>query len=138
MIKKGEKPSTEELVLKLSELMVPKSYLEYFTVVDVKEYVDRWQIELEEKKNKIPKELEEKGGLVVLDGFCDSIDIVSHCFSLKEVILRVKRRRWKLSKMSKGELSGHYSNTYNLHPEGAKMTHEMVSFLKGEDREIPS
>jgi hypothetical protein len=131
---KTVKPSTEEIMEKLASIIVPKEYLDNFLVVDVKEYADRWQVELEEKKNNIPERIKDVEGLIVLDGFCDPISIVSHCFSLKEVVLRVKRRRWKLSKMTKEELEGHYSNTYELHPQGAKITKELASFLKGENR----
>lgn len=133
MATKTSKPSTEELMEKLASIMVPKEYLDNFVVVDVKEYPDRWQVELEEHKKNIPEALKDVDGIVVLDGFCDPVTIVSHCFSLKEVVLRVKRRRWKLSKMTKEELEGHYSNTYELHPQGAKITKELASFLKGEN-----
>ncbi len=131
MASRTPKPSTDEVLGKLASIIVPKDYLSNFAVVDVKEYPDRWQVELEEHKENIPEALKDVEGLVVLDGFCDSINIVSHCFSLKEVILRVKRRRWKLSKVDKDHLAGHYSNTYELHPHGAKITKELASFLKG-------
>ncbi|MFN8337771.1 MAG: hypothetical protein U0T36_13475 [Saprospiraceae bacterium] len=134
MASKITKPSSDEVLGKLASIMVPKDYLNNFSVVDVKEYPDRWQVELEEHKENIPDALKEAEGLVVLDGFCDSISIVSHCFSLKEVVLRVKRRRWKLSKANKDEMVGHFSNTYELHPNGAKITKELASFLKGENR----
>jgi len=131
MAAKTPKPSTDEVLGKLASIMVPKDYLDNFSVVDVKEYPDRWQIELEEHKENIPDELKDVEGLIVLDGFCDPVSIVSHCFSIKEVVLRVKRRRWKLSKVDKDQMSGHYSNTYELHPQGAKITKELASFLKG-------
>jgi hypothetical protein len=138
MAAKIPKPSTDEVLGKLASIMVPKEYLVNFSVVDVKEYPDRWQVELEEHKENIPEALKDVDGLIVLDGFCDSISIVSHCFSLKEVVLRVKRRRWKLSKLDKDQLVGHYSNTYELHPHGAKITKELASFLKGKNRKSPS
>ena len=131
MATKTTKRSVEEIMEKLASIMVPQEYLDNFLVVDVKEYPDRWQVELEEHKKNIPEALKDVDGIVVLDGFCDPVTIVSHCFSLKEVVLRVKRRRWKLSKMTKEELGGHYSNTYELHPQGAKITKELASFLKG-------
>lgn len=134
MNKKTIKPSTEEILNKLATIMVPKEYLDNFSIADVKEYPDRWQVELEEHKNNIPDKIKDVEGIIVLDGFCDPISIVSHCFSLKEVVLRVKRRRWKLRKVDKEQMEGHYSNTYELHPEGAKITRELASFLKGKNR----
>lgn len=134
MSKKTIQPSTEELLNKLATIMVPKEYLDNFSISDVKEYSDRWQVELEEHKNNIPDKIKDVEGIIVLDGFCDPISIVSHCFSLKEVVLRVKRRRWKLRKVDKEQMEGHYSNTYELHPEGAKITRELASFLKGKNR----
>ena len=134
MNKKTIKPSTEEILNKLATIMVPKEYLDNFSISDVKEYSDRWQVELEEHKTNIPDKIKDVEGIIVLDGFCDPISIVSHCFSLKEVVLRVKRRRWKLRKVDKEQMEGHYSNTYELHPEGAKITRELASFLKGKNR----
>lgn len=133
MAAKINKPSVDEVLEKLSSIIVPKDYLENFAVVDVKEYPDRWQVELEEHKSNIPEALKGTEGKVVLDGFCDPILIRSHCFSLKEVTLRVKRRRWKLSKDDREQIGGHYSNTYELHPQGAKITKEFASFLKGKN-----
>lgn len=131
MAAKIPKPSTDEVLGKLASIIVPKDYLVNFSVVDVKEHPNRWLVELEEQKENIPVALKDVEGLVVLDGFCDPISIVSHCFSLKEVVLKIKRRRWKLSKVDKTKFVGHYSNTYELHPEGAKITKELASFLKG-------
>jgi hypothetical protein len=87
-------------------------------------------VELEEKQDKIPLSLSEYQD-VVMDGFCHSIDVLSHSFSLKPVILRVYRRRWKRSGTDK-----HYSNTYELTIKGLKMVPGLGLFLKEEDRRI--
>jgi hypothetical protein len=52
------------------------------------------------------------------------VEIYEH-FSVKgkPLYLKICRRRWKES----GE-STHYSNSYELHPEGVKATHEFASF----------
>ena len=60
---------------KLAHVLVPKEILEDFTVVEVEELSNEWIIELEEKSDRIPPELQDKD--VVLDGFYDSIDLIS-------------------------------------------------------------
>lgn len=107
-------------------MMVPQEYLKYFDASDIHDYPDRWEIELKEKEDLIPEKL--KGKIVVKDGFCNAIRIMSHCFSLKPVSLKLMRRRWK-----EPNDTIHFSNEYELHPDGAKITNELAAFLKGED-----
>jgi len=93
-------------------------------LVKVENKKDCWQFELHEKKSLIPQGF--IGKEVVLDGFCNPISILGHSFSLKKVFLILKRRRWKEAGTDK-----HLSNTYEFEPHSAKMTNEMVAFLKG-------
>jgi hypothetical protein len=104
-------------------IFVPQEYLNDFDVNYIEEQPNEWLIELVEKESKIPIEL--TGKEVVLDGYCNSIDILTHAFSLKKIYLRLIRRRWK----EKGGTKG-YSNEYDLHIPGMKTTKEFGAFLK--------
>lgn len=115
----------------MSRMLVPDFILKDFEVSDIKEFRKEWVIELEEKQDRIPKELRPYQD-IVFDGFVHPIDILSHSFSLKPVYLRVFRRRWKRSNTDK-----HYSNTYDLTIKGLKMVPELGIFLKEEDRRLP-
>jgi len=111
-------------------MIVPDFILKNFEVNNIKELKNEWVVELEEKQEKIPEDLRECQD-VVLDGFCHSIDVLSHSFSLKPVYLRVYRHRWKCAGTNK-----HYSNSYDLTIKGLKMVPELGIFLKEEDRRI--
>lgn len=87
-----------------------------------------WVIELREKEEKIPDELTQD---VVLDGFCNPIEVMSFGFSLGPVYLKIYRRRWKQSNDKK-----HYSNDYDFTLKGFKMVPELGIFLKEEDRRL--
>jgi hypothetical protein len=108
-------------------MFVPQEYLNDFEINYVEESPEEWLIELIEKEDRIPKALE--GKEVVLDGFCNNIDILTHAFSLKKIYLRLIRRRWKEKGTNKG-----YSNEYDLHIPGMKTTREFRDFLKEIDR----
>lgn len=122
--------SKEELYDQLSTMLVPENILKDFEITDTQEYKDYWQIELHEKDNKIPIELQ-KEQEIVLDGYCNSIDMLSHSFVLKPVYLKLYRRRWKISNTDK-----HYSNTYDFTLKGLKMVSELGFFLKEKDRRL--
>jgi hypothetical protein len=94
-------------------------------------YQGNWIIELREKEAKIPIELTALKEEVVLDGFCNPIDMLSFGFSLGPVYLRIYRRRWKQSNKDK-----HFSNEYDLHLKGYKLVPELGIFLKEEDRRL--
>lgn len=109
----------------LYDFMIPSEYLSCFEVHEIKYESSEMIIVLVEKTNLIPKDLE--GKAVVLDGFNDSIDILSHSFSVKGLVyLRLIRRKWKEAGTVKS-----YSNTYDLHHKGIKTTREFSTFLKG-------
>ena len=105
------------------KILIPEEYLADFEVNHIENKPQEWVIELVEKEEKIPKELQ--GKAVVLDGYCNEIDILTHAFSLKKIYLRLIRRRWK----QKGGIKG-YVNEYNLHIPGMKTTREFRDFLK--------
>jgi hypothetical protein len=107
----------------LARIFVPDEHLENFEVTAVKESKGEWLIELTEKQDRTPKEL--LGKDPVLDGFCNTIDVLTHSVSAKRVFLRFRRRRWK----DRGTTI-HYENHYNLHIAGAKITPSLGAFLK--------
>ena len=115
---------SEELSSLISRMIVPACILEHFKITDAIELEEKWLVELREKENLIPLELVEFPD-VVLNGYCNSIEVLSHCFVLKPVYLKIYRRRWK----RKGSLVS-YDNTYNLHMDGLKIVSEMGLFFK--------
>jgi hypothetical protein len=105
------------------KILIPEEYLKDFEVTSVKNHPTEWVIELVEKPDRIPKELEGKDA--VLDGYCNEVDVLTHAFSLKKIYLRLYRRRWKV----RGETK-YYFNTYDLYIPGMKTTREFRDFLK--------
>jgi hypothetical protein len=129
--KKLEKRDTFEMNEVLISMFVPQNIMHDFEVWDVYGKQGNWIIELREKEAKIPVELIEHKEEVVLDGFCNPIDMLSFGFSLGPVYLRIYRRRWKQSNEDK-----HFSNEYDLQLKGYKMVPELGIFLKEEDRRL--
>ncbi len=117
------KPSNEFLLQELIKLHVPESYLASFDLFSVVNKLTCYELIFHEKEEKLPDSLKESNA--VLDGFCNPITVLSHSFSLKKIYLVIHRRRWKVSGTDK-----HFSNTYELHPDGAKITPEMALFFK--------
>lgn len=127
MARKRKRKSDSENMKDLLSLHVPSSYLDYFDLVMVENKPDCWELVLEEKGDLVPKVL--VGEEVVLDGFCNPVNVLSHSFSLKKIYLVIYRRRWK----HKGDRK-HYSNSYDFHAEGLRVTEELAAFLKEVDR----
>jgi hypothetical protein len=114
---------SSDLSLSIYKILIPPDFLLDFDVHTVEELPTEWRITLHEKEERVPTILVGKD--YVSDGFCNSIDILSHAFSMKKIYLRLVRRRWKL----RGEAK-HYSNEYDLHPQGMKTTRLFRDFLK--------
>lgn len=127
--KKLEKRDTFEMNEVFKSMFVPQNILNDFEVWDVYGKQGNWIIELREKESKIPVELIEHKEEVVLDGFCNPIDMLSFGFSLGPVYLRIYRRRWKQSNEDR-----HFNNEYDLQLKGYKLVPELGIFLKEEDR----
>ena len=123
--KQFKKP--EELFGTMAKFLVPENILKDFDIIDLFEQKDNWLIELVEKEDRVPSEL---SGVetVVLDGFCNPLEMLSHSFSMKPVRLKIFRRRWK----QQGKNS-HFSNEYDLALKGVKLVPELGFFLKAED-----
>jgi len=116
----NKQPDFNEQVLRM---FIPEDYLQYFEPNSIENKPEEWVIELVEKADRIPQAL--KGKDVVLDGYCNEVDILTHAFSLKKIYLRLIRRRWK----ERGGTKDH-TNEYNLHIPGMKATREFRDFLK--------
>jgi len=105
---------------------LPTDILQHFSLVSITEKAHGIELRMEEYAELVPSEL--SGALsVVLDGFCNPLELLHFSMKGKPLYLKLYRRRWKES----GSTT-HYSNVYDLHPEGVKATHEFASFLKGE------
>ena len=116
-------PRQAKLPEEVYKVLIPEEYLADFEVNHIENKPQEWVIELVEKEDRVPQAL--AGKEVVLDGYTNEIDILTHAFSLKKIYLRLIRRRWK----EKGTIK-HYSNEYNLHIPGMKTTKEFRDFLK--------
>lgn len=111
--------------------LLPSEIHLHFELVCVVEEKDRIVLHLEEYAELTPSSLSSSGN-VVLDGFCNPLELLNFPLRDKPTYLKIYRRRWKESGSDK-----HYSNTYNLHPDGVKATHSFASFLKDEVRLTP-
>ena len=108
----------------LHKVLFPIEISNHFEVKDVKDLSDRVEIRLEEYPELVPTEMTQQG-TIVLDGFCNPIELQTFMIKGKATFLKIYRRRWKYQGQDK-----HYSNTYQLNPEGVKATNEFASFLK--------
>ena len=109
----------------LLSVFFPEEISCHFEVSEVMEYKEYIEIVFKECKDLVPEHL--KGSPdVVLDGYCNALQLQSFPLKGKGVYLKLYRRRWK-----RRGAKEHYSNTYDLHPEGVKATKEFAAFLKG-------
>ena len=99
-----------------------------FEIYDAQESQSRWVIEMWEKEGRIPEILQSYPD-VVLDGYCDPIEMLGHSFECKPIYLRLYRRRYKRSNQNE-----HFSNVYELTLKGLRVVPELGIFLKEEDR----
>ena len=116
----------ETTIQSLLSVLLPTTINQYFTLAEVKECKEHIEIRLEELPELLPHELSSVSG-IILDGFCNPIELQTFPLKGKPVYLKLYRRRWKQSGNNK-----HYSNNYDLHPEGVKATYDFASFLKEE------
>jgi len=111
---------------KLLESMLPKEIYMHFDFITLNEYEDRYEMKLEELAELVPDEM--KGYTsILLDGFCNPLELLHFSIKEKPLYLKIYRRRWKTSCSNT-----HFSNHYDFHLEGVKATHEFASFLKEE------
>jgi len=106
--------------------LLPSEVCQHFAIVSLTEHSYGVELRLEEFADLLPVALNDKAH-VVRDGFCNPLELLHFSLKGKPLYLKLYRRRWKESCSNK-----HYSNHYDLHPDGVKATHEFASFLKGE------
>lgn len=116
----------DSLLNALLSTLLPREIHLHFELVSIEEEKNRIVLRFEEYAELCPPELSAVSD-VVLDGFCNPIELLNYAFRDKPTYLKIYRRRWKASGSNK-----HYSNRYDLHPEGVKATHSFASFLKDE------
>lgn len=116
----------------LHGLLFPEPISSHFEVENIKEFSEHIEIRLDELAELVPKELSKSGGKIILDGFCNPVELQSFPLKGKAVYLKIYRRRWK----EKGA-SRHYSNSYTLHPRGVRATTDFASFLKAAFGQTP-
>ncbi len=112
------------LLRSLVSVLFPEDISIHFEIKSVNEYSGRIEIKMEELAELVPDALYSKEE-IVLDGFCNPIELQSFPLKGKAVYLKLYRRRWK----EKGKKE-HFSNSYDTHPDGVKATKEFASFLK--------
>lgn len=115
---------SQEVLQSLFNVLFPEVITLHFEITSVKELKDRIEIRMEELAELVPKSLESVTD-IVLDGFCNPLELQSFPLKGKPVYLNLYRRRWK----QKGRKE-HFSNSYTIHPEGVKATKEFAYFLK--------
>lgn len=108
----------------LLKVLFPLEISTHFALKEVKEHPERIEIRLEEYPELLPSAMTGSSP-IVLDGFCNPIELQTFMIKGKATFLKLYRRRWKYQGQDK-----HYSNTYQLNPEGVKATNEFASFLK--------
>ncbi len=81
-----KKQPAKDISFELSRMMIPRDFLEYFEVFEIKELHSEWHMVLHEKESLVPDKLKDKPD-VVLDGYCNPMTLQSHCFSLKPIYL---------------------------------------------------
>jgi len=117
--------SLSSLYTDLLSILLPAS-LRDFSLVSVSESPSCIVLRLKESANNIPTALKDNSN-VVLDGFCNPLELQTFPLKYKPVYFKIYRRRWKISGDNK-----HHSNRHDLHPSGVKATFEFANFLKGE------
>jgi hypothetical protein len=110
------------------EALLPKGWLSFFDVTEMKELAKEWQIKLVEKEHLIPEKL--KGKDVVQNGYMNPVEVEDYPLRGKSSYLKFFRRRWK----EQGGKEG-FANDYDFHPGGMKATKEFGAFLKDLNRE---
>ena len=114
-----------EMIKQLLLTFFPEEIVNHFEVSDIRRTSVYIEIHFRELPELVPDTLSALDD-VILDGFCNPLELQSFPLNGMPVYLKLHRRRWK----SKGS-GKHHSNSYDLNPEGVKATKEFASFLKG-------
>lgn len=115
--------ATQEQLLSLLELILPKEILQYFTVTNLITQDKEVHLFLDER-NEIPDEF--KGEKLISKGFYPESVIQDFPLRNKALLLHVRRRKWEVESSKKI-----VSKTWNLSAEGTRYSNEFAAFLKG-------
>lgn len=121
---KEEKNVIENIPKNTFAFFLPESLRNDFEVQTLSEKQNEWILVVQEKKDRIPKELKEARN-IVLNGFERKVEVITFPLQGKPLFLHFYRRKWKRQKEKKS-----YSNEYCFHLKGAKITPEFGAFLK--------
>ena len=115
--------ATQEQMLSILELILPKEILEYFIIIDLQILPKEVHLYIDEK-NIVPEEYKE--GKLTSKGFHPEAIIQDFPLRNKALYLHVRRRKWVVE--SSGQI---VSKTWNLSATGTRYSNEFASFLKG-------
>lgn len=115
---------SQSVLQSLFKVLFPEVIALHFEIQTVSEHKDRIEIRMDELRELIPSGLESATN-ISLDGFCNAIELQSFPLKGKPVYLKLYRRRWKQQGSKK-----HFSNVYDIHPDGVKATKDFAFFLK--------
>ena len=122
---------SQDIIKSLLEVFFPKEIMLHFEITKVEDKSGYIRVRFEELPELVPTTMD-MSQEIVLDGFCNPIELQSFPLKGKPVYLHLYRRRWKY----KGGKS-HYSNSYDFNPNGVKATKEFASFLKAAFGQTP-
>lgn len=115
--------ATQEQLLSILELILPREILEYFTITNLTNQPTEVHLFLDER-NEVPDEL--KGEKLVSKGFHPESVIQDFPLRNKALYLHVRRRKWEVESSKKI-----VSKTWNLSANGTRYSNEFAAFLKG-------
>jgi len=115
--------ATQEQMLSILELILPKEILEHFVVTNLEIQSKEVHLYLDER-NEIPEEY--KNEKLISKGFHPVAVIQDFPLRNKALYLHVRRRKWEIE--STGKI---VSKTWNLMAEGTRYSNEFATFLKG-------
>ena len=122
---------SQAIIKDLLSVFFPEELTLHFEIKKVEEKKEYIRIRFEELQELVPTAMTESKE-IVLDGFCNPLELQSFPLKGKPVYLYLYRRRWKY----KGEKK-HFSNTYEFNPDGVKATKEFANFLKAAFGQTP-
>ncbi|HET6559550.1 MAG TPA: transposase [Prolixibacteraceae bacterium] len=115
--------ATQEQLLSILELILPREILEYFTITNLTNQPTEVHLFLDER-NEVPDEY--KGEKLVSKGFHPESVIQDFPLRNKALYLHVRRRKWEVESSKKI-----VSKTWNLSANGTRYSNEFAAFLKG-------
>ena len=115
--------ATQEQMLRMLELILPKEILEHFIVVNLEVLPKEVHLYLDEV-NEVPSEYKEEK--LTSRGFHPETVVQDFPIRNKALYLHVRRRKWEVE--STGKI---VSKSWKLQAEGTRYSNEFAAFLKG-------